>query len=92
MSCNCNQADPNCEKCSICTPPGVECLPDCNPIPFCEEKIDLCCVIHSGKNEDCNNIKKGESLCELLFDTILPKVFPKSDCCKLELSIDLISS
>lgn len=90
MSCNCNQADPNCEPCSICTPDGVQCLPDCNPLPKCDEIIDLCCVRHSGKDEDCNNIKKGETLCELLFETILPKAF--SDCCKLELSIDLIAA
>ena len=47
MACNCNNADPNCEPCAFCTPPGVKCLPDCNPEDPCPDPIDLCCVLHS---------------------------------------------
>jgi hypothetical protein len=91
MACNCNTSDPNCEPCLQCTPPGVQCLPDCNPKEQCEDVIDLCCVKYSGKDEDCYDIKKGESLCDLFFDKILPKAFPKDDCCLLQISIDLVS-
>lgn len=89
MACNCNNADPNCEPCAFCTPPGVKCLPDCDPEDPCPEKIDLCCVLHSGEDQPCSDITHGEPLCELLLD-ILQVEFPPEVCCGLELSIDLI--
>lgn len=91
MSCNCNTADPNCEPCAFCTPPGVTCLPDCNPEDPCPEKIDLCCVLHSGEDQPCSEIVQGEPLCELLVK-FLEIEFPDSECCRLEMSIDLLSS
>ncbi len=87
MSCNCNTADPNCEPCAFCTPPGVKCLPDCNPPDPCPEEIDLCCVRHSGEDQPCSDISNGEPLCDViikLFETAI------TDCCELEMSIDLL--
>jgi len=89
MSCNCNAANPNCEPCAICTPPGVKCLPDCNPKEQCEETIDLCCVRYSGVDQDCSDIQNGDPLCELLIK-FLEIEFPASECCELEFSIDII--
>jgi hypothetical protein len=91
MSCNCNIADPNCEPCAFCTPPGVKCLPDCNPPEPCPEKIDLCCVEHSGEDQPCSDIQNGEPLCELLIK-FLEVEFPESECCLLEMSIDLLAT
>jgi hypothetical protein len=89
MSCNCNTADPNCEPCAFCTPPGVKCLPDCNPPDPCPEEIDLCCVRHSGEDELCSDITNGEPLCELLIKLLEVEI---PDCCELEMSIDLLST
>lgn len=91
MSCNCNTADPNCEPCAFCTPPGVKCLPDCNPPDPCPEEIDLCCVKHSGEDQPCSDIESGEPLCELLIK-FLEVEFPDSECCRLEMSIDLLAT
>jgi len=66
MSCNCNNADPNCEPCAFCTPPGVRCLPDCDSEDPCPEKIDLCCVRNSGPDYPCSDIATGDPLCDLL--------------------------
>jgi hypothetical protein len=90
MACNCNSADPNCEPCAICTPPGVICLPDCNPQDPCPEKIDLCCVLNSGPDYPCSDIENGQPLCELI-EQFLQIQFPTSDCCRLEMSIDLLN-
>jgi hypothetical protein len=90
MSCNCNNADPNCEPCAFCTPPGVKCLPDCNPQDPCPEKIDLCCVLNSGPDYPCSNIENGDKLCDLLLQ-FLEVEFPDSECCRLEMSIDLLA-
>ena len=90
MACNCNNADPNCEPCAFCTPPGVKCLPDCNPQDPCPEKIDLCCVAHSGEFCFEGGIKEQEPLCQLLV-SFLSVEFPDSECCRLEMSIDLLS-
>ena len=89
MSCNCNTADPNCEPCAFCTPPGVKCLPDCNPEDPCPEKIDLCCIMYSGPDEPCSNITTGMPLCDLI-DQFFEVEFPASECCRLEMSIDLL--
>ena len=91
MACNCNNADPNCEPCAFCTPPGVTCLPDCNPQDPCPEKIDLCCVLNSGPDYPCSDIENGQPLCELI-DEFFQIQFPASECCRLEMSIDLLSS
>lgn len=91
MSCTCNNADPNCEPCAFCTPPGVKCLPDCNPEDPCPDPIDLCCVLHSGEDQPCSEIVHGEPLCDLLIK-FLEVEFPDSECCILEMSIDLLSS
>lgn len=91
MSCNCNTADPNCEPCAFCTPPGVKCLPDCNPPDPCPEEIDLCCVRHSGEDQPCSDIENGEPLCDLLIK-FLEVEFPDSECCRLEMSIDLLAT
>lgn len=90
MACNCNNADPNCEPCAFCTPPGVVCLPDCNPEDPCPEKIDLCCVLNSGPDYPCSNIEHGQPLCELI-EQFFEIEFPASECCRLEMSIDLLS-
>lgn len=89
MSCNCNNADPNCEPCAFCTPPGVKCLPDCNPEDPCPEKIDLCCVRNSGPDYPCSDIANGDPLCDLILQ-FLEIEFPDSECCRLEMSIDLL--
>lgn len=90
MSCNCNTTSKSCEPCAFCTPPGVTCLPDCNPPDPCEEKIDLCCVNFSGESQECANIQTGESLCDLIETfyeaTTKPEIF-----CQLELTINLLS-
>ena len=65
MSCTCNKSL-ECEPCAFCTPPGVKCLPDCNPPDPCSEKIDLCCVNFSGESQECANIENEESLCDLI--------------------------
>lgn len=82
MSCNCNTANPNCEPCAFCTPPGVKCLPDCNPPDPCPEKIDLCCALYSGENHTCSNILNGDPLCDIILQ-VLNVVFPPSYCCAL---------
>lgn len=89
MACNCNNADPNCEPCAFCTPPGVKCLPDCNPPDPCPEKIDLCCILYSGEDELCSDITNGEPLCELI-QKFFEVEFSDSLCCELEMSIDLL--
>lgn len=91
MSCTCNTADSNCEPCAFCTPPGVKCLPNCNPPDPCDEEIDLCCVKYSGEDQDCSEIKKEDSLCELLIK-FLKIEFPDEECCRLEMSIDLLNT
>ena len=89
MSCTCNNESKLCEPCAFCTPPGVTCLPDCNPQDPCEQKIDLCCVENSGPDYPCSEITHGESLCDLLVK-FLDIEFPASDCCTLEMSIDIL--
>ena len=89
MSCNCNTANPLCEPCAFCTPPGVTCLPDCNPQDPCPEKIDLCCVLNSGPDYSCSDIENGQPLCDVLVK-LLEIEFSNIDCCLLELSIDVL--
>lgn len=89
MSCTCNTANPNCEPCAFCTPPGVTCLPDCNPKDPCEEKIDLCCVLHSGEDQLCSDITNGEKLCDLLLK-FLAIGFQQNGCCYLRFSLDTL--
>jgi len=93
MSCNCNTADPLCEPCAICTPPGVRCLPNCNPKDPCEEKIDTCCVIYTGQDLQCNTVPNGiltgDPLCDVLVK-FLEIEFYDVNCCLLELSIDVL--
>lgn len=90
MSCNCNTADPNCEPCAFCTPPGVKCLPDCNPQDPCPEKLDLCCVSNTTQDYPCSDISNGQPLCETIIK-IFEAEFPESVCCALEMSIDLLA-
>ena len=89
MSCNCKLSSSSCEPCAFCTPQGVRCLPDCNPKDPCSEKIDLCCVLHSGESQPCSGIVSGEPLCDLLIK-FLELEFPNNECCVLEMSIDLL--
>lgn len=90
MSCTCNTTDPNCQPCPFCAPSGVKCLPDCNPQDPCPDKIDLCCVRHSGQDEPCSDIENGQPLCELVLK-FLDIEFPQEECCALEMSIDLLA-
>jgi hypothetical protein len=53
MPCNCNTANPKCDPCAICTPPGVTGLTTCQPIDPCEDKLPLDCVLYSGQPYDC---------------------------------------
>lgn len=90
MSCTCNKSV-NCEPCAFCTPPGVVCLPDCNPEDPCPEKIDLCCVEFSGQTQPCANIQNTESLCDLI-ETFFEQGVPTPVFCELEVSVDILPS
>lgn len=89
MSCNCNTTSESCEPCAFCTPPGVTCLPDCNPVDPCEEKIDLCCVEFSGESQPCNNIQNAQSLCDLI-ETFFDEGIPPPAFCELTISVDIL--
>ena len=83
MSCNCNTADPNCEPCAFCTPPGVVGLPVCKPEDPCDgKKINLNCTIYSGDDYACYGIYNGAPLYNVLFN-LLGRYFVNSNCCSI---------
>jgi len=86
MSCNCNTANPTCEPCMICTPPGVTSLPDCNPVDPCEGKrINGACVDYAGIDFDCIGAYTGDDIFQVMF-AILEYYIPLSseECCGIE--------
>lgn len=84
MACNCNTANPNCEPCAICTPPGVTCLTTCNPPDPCPDgSLDINCIIYNGINFPCASVKNGDTLISVLLE-ILAKIFPPDFCCDLQ--------
>jgi|LakMenEpi03Aug12_release.lakeMendotaPanAssembly.Ray.scaffolds.fasta_scaffold198113_2 hypothetical protein len=92
MSCNCNIANPKCEPCAICTPPGVTGLTTCEPVDPCEGvTIDSTCVIYNGQDFDCINVANGDTLIEVLL-SILATYFPPEVCCELEGTISLLTT
>lgn len=92
MSCNCNRANPICEPCAFCTPPGVTDLPVCTPVDICENSpININCVIYSGIDFECLNVSNGDSLISVLLN-ILNVYFPEEYCCALEGTIEYITT
>jgi hypothetical protein len=90
MSCTCNKS-PNCDPCAFCLPPGVTCLPDCNPKDPCgDDVIDICCVKWAGSDYPCSFIEKGDPLCDIIFK-ILAKLFPPDRCCYFDIAVTLLS-
>jgi hypothetical protein len=84
MSCNCNRANPNCEPCAFCTPPGVTNLPVCTPVDICDNSpINIDCVTYSGQDFECLNVQNGNTLISVLLN-ILNVYFPEEYCCALE--------
>lgn len=79
MSCTCNKSI-NCEPCAFCTPPGVTCLTTCTPVDPCLDKIDMSCVIYSGADHNCSDIKHGESI-SLIMLQALSLIFDVDVCC-----------
>lgn len=89
MSCTCNKS-PNCDPCAFCLPPGVVCLPDCNPKDPCgDDVVDLCCVKWAGSDYPCSFIEKGDPLCDIIFK-ILAKLFPPDRCCYFDIAVTLL--
>lgn len=84
MACNCNNADPNCEPCAICTPPGVTGLTTCEPIDPCDKKLDIGCAFYNGDDYPCLGISNGDPLFSTIF-SLLSAVFP--NCCNIGGSI-----
>jgi len=83
MSCNCNTANPKCEPCMICTPPGVTDLPQCTPPDPCEgQRINGDCVMYNGKEYDCIPVYSDQSIFVVMFN-ILEYFYPLSSeyCC-----------
>jgi len=80
MACNCNNADPNCEPCAICTPPGVTGLTTCEPIDPCDKKLDIGCAFYNGDDYSCLGITNGDPLFSTIF-SLLSAVFP--NCCNI---------
>lgn len=92
MSCNCNRANPNCEPCAFCIPPGVTDLPVCTPVDICENSpININCVTYSGEDFDCLNVTNGDSLISVLLN-ILNVYFPEEYCCALEGTVEYIAT
>lgn len=84
MSCNCNTANPKCEPCSVCTPPGVTGLTTCAPVRPCDgDIIDINCVQYAGADFECINTATGDTLISVLLN-ILNVYFPAEDCCNIE--------
>lgn len=83
MSCNCNTANPKCEPCAICTPPGVTGLTTCVPPDPCEgNPVDIDCVVYSGQNFPCIDVQTGDDLITVLLN-ILQTYFPPEYCCQV---------
>jgi len=88
MSCNCNTANPNCEPCAICTPPGVTGLTTCVPLDPCDgQSVDIRCVTYTGQDFPCIDVQNGDDLISVLLN-ILYTYFPPEYCCGLEGEID----
>jgi hypothetical protein len=87
MACNCNNANPNCEPCAICTPPGVTGLTTCQPVDPCEEKVPLECVLYSGQEYDCDVVVKTNdtvfSILAALFQKFKGFTPTVTQCCTL---------
>ena len=83
MSCNCNNANKNCEPCAFCTPSGVTGLTTCEPIDPCEQKPDLKCVYYNGPDAECLGIHNGDSLISVLQALLEHFIGPAADCCDL---------
>lgn len=89
MSCNCNTANPKCEPCSVCTPPGVTGLTTCAPVRPCDgDIIDINCVQYSGIDFECINTATGDTLISVLLN-ILNIYFPVETCCDMEVTAEL---
>jgi hypothetical protein len=79
-SCNCNcgcnsscgcfeTACPSCvtNKCTTSTTTTTTANPNCEP---CEEFYDCECIEYDGPNNDCFNLKDGDTLCKILENVI----------------------
>ena len=84
MSCNCNNANKNCEPCAFCTPPGVTGLTTCQPIDPCEEKPNVDCVYYNGPDAECLGIHQGDSLTFVLQSILEYYIAPVDGCCDLD--------
>lgn len=73
MACNCNNANPNCEPCAICTPPGVTGLTTCQPVDPCEKKVPLECVLYSGQEYDCDVVVNTNDTLLSIFSSLFEK-------------------
>lgn len=92
MSCNCNRANPTCEPCAFCTPPGVTDLPICQPVDICENSpVNMDCVTYSGEDFECLNVATGDSLISVMLN-ILNVYFPEEYCCALEGTVEYITT
>ena len=92
MSCNCNRANPTCEPCAFCTPPGVTDLPVCQPVDICENSpVNMDCVTYSGEDFECLNVATGDSLISVMLN-ILNVYFPEEYCCGLEGTVEYITT
>ena len=91
MSCNCNTANPKCEPCSVCTPPGVTGLTTCAPVRPCDgDTIDINCIQYAGVDFECINTATGDTLISVLLN-ILNIYFPVEECCNIEATAELNS-
>lgn len=67
MPCNCNNADPLCEPCAICTPPGVTGLTTCEPVDICDgHTADIHCIIYSGIPFPELGVETGDTIISVL--------------------------
>lgn len=90
MSCNCNNANPTCDPCAFCTPPGVTGLTTCSPIDPCEETIPLDCVLYTGTPYDCAVlVNPNNTLTSILVQLFQYYVGPVDDCCLLEGDLEM---
>lgn len=67
MPCNCNNADPLCESCAICTPPGVTNLTTCEPVDICDgETADIQCLIYTGIDFPEFGVSTGDTIISVM--------------------------
>jgi len=85
MSCNCNTANPNCEPCMICTPPGVTDLPQCTPVDPCEgQQVNGSCVKYNGIDFSCLGVTTGDDIFQVMFAILEYYTDPSSsECCDI---------